>query len=388
MKNLFYLGLFSSFLLGHGALAATPQSVLDTRQQLLDVVAAKGVDAVPELVAGINNENPLVRRTALHLALTIGAPADEAFQTALNSSDADLRYAVVDGLADRGLIGDYWFGILIDDDPAVQRKVQMELLEHHGLPGGEKLDGLFNEIANADSKQKVQFLGLLATLDNLPEAMQLFVLEASTDPEDSVREAAFQTMVLVMDSSWPQVNEVLQRSSSDTSETVRDFGRELLWAVFEVDQLSMPETGWRFTTDPDDTGKEEEWFTKEYDDGSWRDDVSIEASWQDFMPGSEPYFGASWYRLTFKSPKIKAGQRAWLCFEGADEEAWVWLNGKFIGSHEEGSTGWNVPFEFDVTEALESGLKNQLTVRVRNTAAGGGLWAPVRLRVVEPLGEQ
>ncbi len=67
---------------------------------------------------------------------------------------------------------------------------------------------------------------------------------------------------------------------------------------------------------------------------------------------------ALWYQrqLTLKPKK---GKRTLLHFEAVDYASTVWINGKGIGQHR----GGNLPFSFDIGDALISG-ENQLLVRV------------------------
>lgn len=70
---------------------------------------------------------------------------------------------------------------------------------------------------------------------------------------------------------------------------------------------------------------------------------------------------ALWYQRTLPVTK-KQGKRYLLNFEAVDYESTVWINDKQVGHH----TGGNLPFQFDVTDALVSG---ENTVRVRVTDA-------------------
>ena len=71
-----------------------------------------------------------------------------------------------------------------------------------------------------------------------------------------------------------------------------------------------------------------------------------------------------------------------LCFGGVDESAWVWLNGKYVGQHDEGPSGRDRPFRLDITKEANWGKVNQLTVRVLNTELGGGIWKPVSVEAL------
>ena len=70
-------------------------------------------------------------------------------------------------------------------------------------------------------------------------------------------------------------------------------------------------------------------------------------------------------------------------FGAVDESAWVWLNGKYAGQHDVGPAGWDRPFDLDITNEVKWGGENQLTVRVEDTKAVGGIWKPVKINIVK-----
>jgi beta-galactosidase len=73
--------------------------------------------------------------------------------------------------------------------------------------------------------------------------------------------------------------------------------------------------------------------------------------------------GISWYRKHFKITPADAGKKIFLEFEGVRQAGEFYLNGKFIGRHENGITA----FGFDVTETLNAnGQENILAVRIDN----------------------
>ncbi len=65
-----------------------------------------------------------------------------------------------------------------------------------------------------------------------------------------------------------------------------------------------------------------------------------------------------WYRTTFPARPPAAGQRLWLCFDGVEWEAQVFLNGELLGKH----IIYYEPFRFDVTDKVRG--TNTLAVRV------------------------
>ncbi len=74
---------------------------------------------------------------------------------------------------------------------------------------------------------------------------------------------------------------------------------------------------------------------------------------------------ALWYRRTFTATK-KERKRVLLNFEAVDYQSTVWVNDAEVGSN----TGGNLPFSFDITEALKDG-ENTLLVRVTDATDTG-----------------
>lgn len=69
-----------------------------------------------------------------------------------------------------------------------------------------------------------------------------------------------------------------------------------------------------------------------------------------------------WYRRSFRIEAENRGKRALLCFNAADYQTDVWLNGKHAAAH----TGGFSPFHADITEYLEDG-ENTIVVRCTDT---------------------
>ena len=84
--------------------------------------------------------------------------------------------------------------------------------------------------------------------------------------------------------------------------------------------------------------------------------------------------GKVWYyRKTFQAPAIAPEQYVFLCFDGIDYFARVWLNGQELGSHE-GMFGGPVA---EVASLLRPSVSNELLVEVRSPNYGiGDRWDP------------
>ena len=80
----------------------------------------------------------------------------------------------------------------------------------------------------------------------------------------------------------------------------------------------------------------------------------------------DTFNGIVWYKKTFTVDDLS--NEWWLCFNAVDYRAEVWLNGHFLGSHENGYTG----FRFPVAASLVQG-ENTLVVRVVDQDWNSGL---------------
>lgn len=69
-----------------------------------------------------------------------------------------------------------------------------------------------------------------------------------------------------------------------------------------------------------------------------------------------------WYRRSFRIAEENRGRNALLCFNGADYRTDVWVNGRYVMTHEEGFT----PFHGDITAFLQD-EENEITVRCIDT---------------------
>ncbi|HLP77893.1 MAG TPA: beta galactosidase jelly roll domain-containing protein, partial [Candidatus Paceibacterota bacterium] len=103
-----------------------------------------------------------------------------------------------------------------------------------------------------------------------------------------------------------------------------------------------------------------------FDDSKWSDaNLPHSFSMPYFAANDKFYVGYGWYRKAFEVPAQWAGKRVNLEFDGVFQVAEVFINGRHVGEHHGGYTG----FTFDITDAVKSGV-NVVAVRVNN------LWNP------------
>jgi len=73
-----------------------------------------------------------------------------------------------------------------------------------------------------------------------------------------------------------------------------------------------------------------------------------------------PETSVGWYRREFEIPASDVGRRIAVEFDGAFRSVLVFVNGCFIGRHDNGY----VPFRFDLTDFLTYGQKNYIVARI------------------------
>lgn len=144
---------------------------------------------------------------------------------------------------------------------------------------------------------------------------------------------------------------------------------------------------WRFSLG-DHPGAE----VRAYDDASW-EPVALPHSFSlPYFRSARFYVGYGWYRKHFQTRPQWRGKRLFLEFEGAFQDAEIFVNGQRVGGHQGGYTG----FSIDITNAVKTG-DNVVAVRLNNNwnprlapRAGehqfcGGIYRDVYLLVANPL---
>ncbi|MDQ6861230.1 MAG: glycoside hydrolase family 2 [Verrucomicrobiota bacterium] len=143
---------------------------------------------------------------------------------------------------------------------------------------------------------------------------------------------------------------------------------------------------WEFRFDPDDSGVAKEWFKP--GGPAWAEQITVPFCWESLAAWGEadaagndnyfsrrPYrnplevdrfnyrdaarFEIGWYRRRVSIPQTEhwRDKRVILTVGAADYFTDCWCNGQHIGHNE----GGYIPFEFDITDALEPGRNGELT---------------------------
>ncbi|MFY0601372.1 MAG: DUF4982 domain-containing protein [Cyclobacteriaceae bacterium] len=157
-----------------------------------------------------------------------------------------------------------------------------------------------------------------------------------------------------------------------------------------VTQTSIPDQdfndSWLFQK-----GDNEQGASPTLDDADWRTldlphDWAIEGPFikgSDLRTGGLPVHGVAWYRKHFTIGKENQGKQISIEFDGAMNNAKVWLNGAYIGERPYGY----ISFELDLTSNIKFGEDNVIAVQLapEELAArwypGAGIYRNVRLKV-------
>jgi len=319
-----FLGLLSAC---RGPTATSP--VL-ARRAALERRARAGPAAIPDLAAALDDESPLLRRQAARLLLEMGAPARDA------------------------LIG------AMDNEDLLVRRTALKVAGR--LPAAEALPYLAKGIRDDSALVRHAAVAELVAIEPRDEKVMAVIRVASKDEAESIRAVAQKAL-------WP----FHKKATSIRDEGAYDHDVKI------AKTIRLPKDGWRFHLDPKRDGHEKKWYDPGLDDAKWQT-IAIEQAWQ---KAGVQYIGVAWYRRSIDLPAKPKHVAVELHFKGVDECAWVWVNGRYVGQHDIGPSGWNQAFTLDVTKELQWGKKNQITVRAMNTAHAGGIWKPVLIEVLQ-----
>ncbi|MEN8227597.1 MAG: DUF4838 domain-containing protein [Bacteroidota bacterium] len=140
----------------------------------------------------------------------------------------------------------------------------------------------------------------------------------------------------------------------------------------------------KFKRDRFNVGVTSEWYLPGLDDNKWGTENTFYTWDQQDEPedsAGHDYDGYGWYRFTIDLPDEFTGRSIHFTGEALNE-AWVWVNGEYIG-HKPHTIWWmsQNDFEMDVTKAIWPG-KNTIAIRIWNDAEIGGVmnrgifWSP------------
>jgi len=121
--------------------------------------------------------------------------------------------------------------------------------------------------------------------------------------------------------------------------------------------------------DPTNSGARMNLFGEKINDKGWIRTKTFSSTWdaQGLMFQRQ---GSVWYRTRFPVDEKLKGQGIGLLLSAFEDEALVWVNGKFIGTS---GIKYPQPHEFDLTDAINFGKENLLTIQVRRNSTANEL---------------
>ena len=246
------------------------------------------------------------------------------------------------------------------DDPVLRSRALLELFRDRREAALPELE---RAAADRDHRVRVTVLGCLRELPDTPARRKAAAILRKHAGDQTVAAAAGRIAAPFK----------FQRTKPRLCE--RD---DWDYAITKVASVELPTRNWKFALDRKGDGHERNFYAPDFDDRSWST-VKV-GNWED--QGFKNYDGFAWYRIVFDAPAKVDCNAVELNFGGVDEEAWVWLNGAYVGQHAVGASGWDKPFQLDVTDELRWGGRNVLVVRVYDARLAGGIWKPITLDIL------
>jgi hypothetical protein len=326
------------------------------------VVAVGAVDY--SAMAAENSAPAKVRRQAVLTAAEQGAAGLPVLKAAMSDSNLLVRRAAVRGLAQLGPVAVDTISTVAqqDQDALIRRSALRALIRTAGNRTGELLAPALKDSSEVVRQDVVEQLAMLQ-----PRTPQIVALL-----EQAKQDTSSAVSLLASNALWP-----FHKEAESTQE--RAEWRDTQLSV--ASNIALPVEGWRFKLDPRGTGHEQNWFTTDLKEADWST-ISIGKLWEDM---GHDYDGIAWYRGSVTLPTKPTDPYAGvdLVFGGVDESAWIWVNGEYVGQHDEGPGGYDKPIRMEITELLKWGQPNQITVRVLDRANGGGIWKPINLEILK-----
>ena len=250
---------------------------------------------------------------------------------------------------------------LTSKDPEIRRYALYLLVKADGV---KAIDQLAKAIDDNDASVQYTAAEALAGLaKQSPEKVQpLLEKVAANAKTPDIRHIAVKA-------SWPFQREIKLIRNDHTWDH----------EVVVVKTLDLPTKGWKFATDPRQDGHRRGYFNVRFNDKKW---CKMDMGYWEFQ-GVDDFDGIAWYRIKFTMPEKMDHTAVEISFGGVDESAWVWLNGKYLGCHDQGQTGVGKPFAVDCTKEVVWGKENVLAVRIGDAANAGGITHPIKIEILK-----
>jgi hypothetical protein len=131
-------------------------------------------------------------------------------------------------------------------------------------------------------------------------------------------------------------------------------------------------TNWQFSPDEKSIGMSDKCCSIDFDDSKWNT-IDAGERWEE--QGYPDLDGYGWYRKTVEIPADWKGKDVWIKFGAVNDAYELFVNGELLSSFGEANiTFSDKPSFTTVTDKINYGGKNLITVRVNDWGNSGGLW--------------
>lgn len=113
---------------------------------------------------------------------------------------------------------------------------------------------------------------------------------------------------------------------------------------------------WEFAFDAQNTGTSQNWWSQEK---AFDQKIMVPFPWGSQLSGVSDEADIGWYKRKLKVPSVWQKKRVFIIIGASDWETQVWLDGRYLGSHQGGYT----PFEFELTNYLKFDEEMNLVIR-------------------------
>ena len=251
---------------------------------------------------------------------------------------------------------------LKDEDAVIRKKALFEIFSEKGIGAEETLRQL---APDTDRGIQLLLIACIKTITDLDKRTELAKYVAENATSDEMKRDARR---LLTSFTLNKTNVRLKDNPTYDHD------------VKTIEKIPIPDDNWLIIKDVVENGHEKGYFKSDLDDKDWQK-IKIGA-WEQQCIGN--YDGVAWYRIRFKAPeKAKGVAGAELYFQGVDEIAWIWLNDVYVGQHDIGPSGWDIPFFMNIGDEIKWGEENLLVVRVHDSVSAGGIWKPIELHILQ-----
>jgi hypothetical protein len=141
--------------------------------------------------------------------------------------------------------------------------------------------------------------------------------------------------------------------------------------------------GWRFQPDPDSSGSDRKFSSRDVDDAAWPM-LNAGLPWEE--QGFVEMEGTAWYRRWVDIPADWKDKPAWLVIAGVDDAATLYVNGAVVNSfgRRPAFSVHLLPIIVPLQSVLKPGERNLIALSVDDWGAGGGLTSSLCLLTTDP----